>query len=713
MTTPYTGQLNPDTGRPVDDVGREIDTLSRLPIRPDDYVYGDENPTLESERPRAEQSEGSESSNQIRNNCVNITPDAPHVKITTFQNIHDTAGKSYSHKWSAICEKLKRVKERPSGDALPLVKFGSFAGNSRATGSRVTSLTAVIGDYDDGAVSLDEAAQRLREAGIRAMLYTTRRHTPNSPRWRVIAPVAESIEPAQNHALCDRLNGALGGILAPESWDVSRCYFYGRVAEVEYRSLAIEGEFLDVIEPSWAPIGKQGKTGKLVTGDAPTKPAASLQAPLGVSEAQIQEMLAMLDPSMPRQEGWLDVGMAIHHEMRGDGFHLWDEWSASGSNYPGSDDLKKQWDSFGRKRSNEATITILTLFKMAKDAGYTSELQTPATPDDFDSLSDSENIGKTLAERFADIALNEEDVSKMADAEFLIPNMIVRGHLMNFVAPANGGKTTIFIHLCEQLAAMDLQVFYINCDASPGDLKRHYDHASRHEYTVVAPDAKQGKGSRDVLAIMKGLAKEGTRCDNAVFIFDTLKKFADVIDKRQAAGLLKLLRSVTLLGATICLLGHTNKHAGLDGKLIFEGTGDIRNDPDELIYLDSVKDDEKNVLEVTTRPDKVRADFKPRSFIVHLGEDRRVSEPGQIIKIVAKEDLGLLKMIKQAINDGHNSQVEIIDVVRDQTRTYSEKRIRDRLHYFSRPDVGELDEQRTGWAKNLSYSIADPFEELI
>ena len=31
-------------------------------------------------------------------------------------------------------------------------------------------------------------------------------------------------------------------------------------------------------------------------------------------------------------------------------------------------------------------------------------------------------------------------------------------------------------------------------------------------------------------------------------------------------------------GATIVLLGHTNKHVGLDGKLIFEGVADVRND---------------------------------------------------------------------------------------------------------------------------------------
>lgn len=215
---------------------------------------------------------------------------------------------------------------------------------------------------------------------------------------------------------------------------------------------------------------------------------------------------------------------------------------------------------------------------------------------------------------FSDFVLREEEVNEMEEAEFLIPNMIVRGHVTAYVAAANGGKTTIFIHLCEQLTAKGLNVMYINADGSPGDLKRHFEHAQKHDYKVLSPDARRGGSAAAVVQTFQKIARKGADLGDYVFIFDTLKKFTDVINKRQAKEFYTLLRKLSVMGATICLLGHTNKYAGADGEAIFEGTGDLRTDVDDLIYLDNMKNEALGRLEVTTRPNKVRATFEKRSF---------------------------------------------------------------------------------------------------
>jgi hypothetical protein len=316
-----------------------------------------------------------------------------------------------------------------------------------------------------------------------------------------------------------------------------------------------------------------------------------------------------------------------------------------------------------------------------------------------------------IATLFSDLTLRHEDVQKMAEAEFLIPDMIVRGHVAAYVSPGNGGKTTIFIHLCEQLSAMGMKVLYINVDGSPGDLKRHYQHASKHGYQVIAPDARDGKSTQNVMEKLNLIAQSDLPCHDYVFILDTLKKFVDVIDKRQAKQLYKLMRTLTVKGATICLLGHCNKYKDEDGKAIFEGTADLRNDLDELIYLDGYKNEESGCLEVTTRPDKVRAEFKPKSFIIDLNNDRAVREPSAVIKILSKDERELLELVMAAIREGNHSQKDIVGSVKGKT-PFGDKKIRDCLLRHSNGNQPEIKVENTGRGKDLHYSTPDPFEDL-
>ena len=77
---------------------------------------------------------------------------------------------------------------------------------------------------------------------------------------------------------------------------------------------------------------------------------AGHEPPVGLSDQEIACYLSDLDASMGR-DYWIRVGMAVHHETGGGGFDLWDEWSAGGHQYPGSEALQAQWGSFDRGRS--------------------------------------------------------------------------------------------------------------------------------------------------------------------------------------------------------------------------------------------------------------------------------------------------------------------------------------------------------------------------
>ena len=72
---------------------------------------------------------------------------------------------------------------------------------------------------------------------------------------------------------------------------------------------------------------------------------------------------------------------------------------------------------------------------------------------------------------------------------------------------------------------------------------------------------------------------------DTTFVIDTLKKITNVINKQSASTALKMLRALTGRGATVILLGHCNKYKDEHKYPVYEGTGDVRSDVDELALL--------------------------------------------------------------------------------------------------------------------------------
>lgn len=107
--------------------------------------------------------------------------------------------------------------------------------------------------------------------------------------------------------------------------------------------------------------------------------------PLGLSQDEVRALLKELDPNMGYEE-WLHVGMSLHHEGQGgcEMFSLWDEWSSTGATYPGTDQLVKKWNSFGRLGSRKPITARWLRRKVGvKKAGETPILD----PKDFISMA--------------------------------------------------------------------------------------------------------------------------------------------------------------------------------------------------------------------------------------------------------------------------------------------------------------------------------------
>ena len=194
--------------------------------------------------------------------------------VTVFRS---TAGEITAAR-SMSMEELERVIQRgPTVDSeagkttLPLLKLARFGEQVTAKGSfrsdeNVVQVFGVEGDYDGEQVSIEAAAEMLKLFGVEALLHTSARHRPDAPRWRVFCPLSVPLEgdtaqlKAQHGYWTDRLNGALGGILSPESWALSQAYFFGSIAGfTPLTSIRLDGKCLDQLDTLPPAIGKPGK----------------------------------------------------------------------------------------------------------------------------------------------------------------------------------------------------------------------------------------------------------------------------------------------------------------------------------------------------------------------------------------------------------------------------------------------------------------------
>jgi hypothetical protein len=129
---------------------------------------------------------------------------------------------------------MLRDTTAPSKAELPWLKLATFGdvrthrGSLRHDGN-ITAVTGIEADYDGEAITVERARQILANAGIAAIIYTSPSHTEDTPRWRVLCPLAHPIPSHARAGMVARLNGLFVGALATESFTASQAYYYGSV----------------------------------------------------------------------------------------------------------------------------------------------------------------------------------------------------------------------------------------------------------------------------------------------------------------------------------------------------------------------------------------------------------------------------------------------------------------------------------------------------
>lgn len=424
-----------------------------------------------------------------------------------------------------------------------------------------------------------------------------------------------------------------------------------------------------------------------ITSDAETESIITLP--------EISAMLNVLDPDMG-YEDWLRVLMAVYHESQGshDGYRLVDSWSARGTKYGGSGDIRTKWQSFKNSRGNP--VTIGTLRKMVSDAGHDWMTICSETADPFviegdapeclpqtESATSIEPKMKEVANALTRFSLrgSSDQIEALAlKQEPLLGEVALLGQLTAFYAAPNTGKTLIVLSLLiaaiKNGAVNPEKVFYVNVDDTATGLLQKVRLAEDYGFHMLSEgylDFTVGQFTQLIVEITAS-----NQANQVVVILDTLKKFTDLMDKTRSSTFSKVLRRFALQGGTVIALAHTNKNPGRNGKLVYSGTTDIVDDWDcayTLTPMPGDLDSSEKIVEFENI--KRRGDVAPTVAYAYTQEKGtpyyeillsvRQVNPNELAPIKAAEavrsDSDLINAVVQAIESGITTKMRLVDAI--------------------------------------------------
>lgn len=311
-----------------------------------------------------------------------------------------------------------------------------------------------------------------------------------------------------------------------------------------------------------------------------------------------------------------------------------------------------------------------------------------------------------------------ETMDAIGQEVYLYPDLIIQSHLIIMPAPPESGKTTIAMMLARYMAQQGYKVRYVNADCPAPHAKEYFYRAEAEGFSMLLPDFVDGGSMARVVEGLRWTAGQTADLSNEVFIFDTMKKMTDVISKREAKDLLVTLRALTAKGATVVCLAHTNKYR-VDGEHMFEGTGDIKSDCDDLIYLEALPDDShgrrNRTITVSTRLDKFRGVADQISF--HIDKDRVVTQLREYVDVSSQVEANMNRGQDDFVIEAIQAELSQIDTLVQQdliTRVQPNAGCgRDRLVGVLNRYAGMMwYRQRQAEHHNRIVYSATPFEEV-
>lgn len=190
---------------------------------------------------------------------------------------------------------------------------------------------------------------------------------------------------------------------------------------------------------------------------------------------------------------------------------------------------------------------------------------------------------------------------QMRDDVFVLDGIALQGQATALYAKPNAGKTLLTIRmLIDSVKAGRIDgknIYYINADDTFNGMILKGEIFGGCGINMLVPGFN-GFEPKEFTQHMERMTQNST-ASGAVVVLDTLKKFADLMDKKRSSQFMTTARNFVTHGGTLIMLAHTNKRRDHDNKLIAGGTSDVIDDTDCAYLIDSntsKQDDTKKVV---------------------------------------------------------------------------------------------------------------------
>lgn len=200
---------------------------------------------------------------------------------------------------------------------------------------------------------------------------------------------------------------------------------------------------------------------------------------------------------------------------------------------------------------------------------------------------------KNGLDQFSLTGLSSAMAKEMTASTYVLDGIALIGESSIIYAAPNIGKTLITLRLLMQsIAAKAIDpsdVYYLNVDDNYNGLVQKLKIAEEFGFNMLAEGHKDFKASKfkNIIEVMI----ERKQCKGVIVIVDTLKKFADLMNKKEMREFNQMVRVFVSLGGTFIALAHVNKKPDANGKPIYAGTTDAREDFDCVYLMYKIRDE--------------------------------------------------------------------------------------------------------------------------
>lgn len=389
--------------------------------------------------------------------------------------------------------------------------FGRTFDGKGKNGSNVTTITAILLDFDD--INNTIFQEMLGRLNCQYWAHTTYSHNINSDlgRWRLIVPLAQPLDVQQvdYESAVTHIRGGLLDILDPQDRLPAKVNDNNNNTRLAFAPSKPPGA------PARNVIAHAGPFLQVTAEDIPafvepvSRPLIQ-QADLDPSaETRVRSALSHLEQLASDREYWINFGQALKNSYGDAAFDVWHDWSITAPNADSTEELEKRWAGF-TEAQRKRPITVRSIFFEADRQRWIDPAPTPnhAVPmvGPFDGQRSDDLAAAREKLKHLIATLHEDGIIKNADYDVLF-----------IAADTELGKTTTMLNLlveifeiCEgNLSKMDAFVFtFPSYDLCKGKLEQLLEIADGR-----LSDALYSKFKNAVVLDVGRRARGAHRCD--------------------------------------------------------------------------------------------------------------------------------------------------------------------------------------------------------